>query len=531
MLHLDALRDQLRLTKFETITLSILFFLAIFIRVTYIWDNNIHFYFDQSRDAYESQLIYKAGDLKIQGPSASGTKDTIYHGVLYYYIIGFFYFIGNGHPLIPNLALITLASSAILPLYVLTKSISGSRFVGGVAVWLFVFSADLTIFSTALANTTLLIALFAWFYFFCWQVFFNKSKQYLPLIALSIGLCHQSAIFTIYLVCNLIIFYLYKAIQDKRLILFDIKTLLLSILIYLITVSTLILTQFKLWRAGIFEPFQMGADLASRRPIDTILNDIWKYLDKVSGEALLPINEQTSTAMVILILLISVFLVFKKRALLIPLIWFLGPIWLIILTAKGSYHISVGSMAGLYVLCAYLLYQCKQYAIGRLIILIVLGVFTFNNFNQIIEYQHNRSDPLAVQSKGMLNQQLQLVDLTYQLSQDSPFSISTLTGPHGVNTTWSYLYHWYGNKKYGYTPSWFGPDQTGIHAGEYLTMVTHPELVHFVIYEPNPGSNHQIRLDFKELQTIYAGEPIEIYSFDELVLEQRSGIDAKKSSQ
>ena len=71
-------------TSKQLLVFLFVFFLAIFFRLLSIRDNKIYFWFDQARDANLSRQIIENKDLKIQGPSASGTNDTIYHGVLYY---------------------------------------------------------------------------------------------------------------------------------------------------------------------------------------------------------------------------------------------------------------------------------------------------------------------------------------------------------------------------------------------------------------------------------------------------------------
>ena len=54
-------------------SIFLVFLLAVLIRFFFIKDQNVFFYFDQARDAAISQSIILEKDIKIQGPSVSGT--------------------------------------------------------------------------------------------------------------------------------------------------------------------------------------------------------------------------------------------------------------------------------------------------------------------------------------------------------------------------------------------------------------------------------------------------------------------------
>jgi hypothetical protein len=63
----------------------LIFVLALGIR--FLWfPQNAYFGFDQARDAFNSQEIYQNKDFKIIGPSS--THGGLYHGPIYWYLIG-----------------------------------------------------------------------------------------------------------------------------------------------------------------------------------------------------------------------------------------------------------------------------------------------------------------------------------------------------------------------------------------------------------------------------------------------------------
>ena len=86
-----------------------------------------------------------------------------------------------------------------------------------------------------------------------------------------------------------------------------------------------------------------------------------------------------------------------------------------------------------------------------------------------------------------LKNQLKLIDETYKLSKGQPFSINSLTLPLWTNTTWAYLYSWYGKSKYGYLPSFYGHNQIGLLGADELVWNNKPLDKTFLIIEPPEG--------------------------------------------
>jgi len=59
--------------------------------------------------------------------------------------------------------------------------------------------------------------------------------------------------------------------------------------------------------------------------------------------------------------------------------------------------------------------------------------------------------------------------------------------PLWTNTTWAYLYSWYGQAKYGYVPSFYGHNQVGLLGNESLALNEKPLDKTFFIIEPHVG--------------------------------------------
>ncbi len=94
---------------------------------------------------------------------------------------------------------------------------------------------------------------------------------------------------------------------------------------------------------------------------------------------------------------------------------------------------------------------------------------------------------LVIPNDMVLKNQLSLIDETYQKAAGQPFSINTLTLPLWTNTTWAYLYSWYGQKKYGYVPKFLGHNQIGLLGVNALEKIEEPQEITFFIIEPHVG--------------------------------------------
>jgi hypothetical protein len=81
--------------------------------------------------------------------------------------------------------------------------------------------------------------------------------------------------------------------------------------------------------------------------------------------------------------------------------------------------------------------------------------------------------------------ELKIVDYTYNASQNKNFTINTITSPLYINTTWAYLYQFYGESKYKYLPYWDGRDQRG-YLGN-LPSTSNPTDIRYLIIEPTTG--------------------------------------------
>ncbi len=499
----------LNFSKTELITLFALFFLAIVVRFFVIKNNAIYFFFDQSRDATVAYQITHGHPIKVQGPSASGTGDSVYHGVLYYYIIAPVYALAHDNPFYVSLFLGALTSLTIFPLYALAKSMSKSNTVGYLAAFLFAASFEAAQMGTWLSNPGIAVLTLTCFYFFVWRVFYQGQNKELPWLAFFLGLSNQSIIYSAYLWIILGLLYFFnqnKQVGEKALRI-SVKEAVISGAIYVITIGTMLVNQALLYKRGLFNPLTTlgSVDSLGKIPFLDLLQQIFALFLKNVQYAFYP-----TSAMLSVILCLFAFVLLKKypattRQFLT--IWFLAPLALLLFVFRNGYHVMIGTTPLLYLVLALALNQIFKMKLGKLfsaLIVIVLLVAQFAGGKAMLK----KNEHLAgLQGGALLQNELDLIDKTYEMAHGKPFSYSSLTIPFGYDTTWAYLYHWYGLSKYGYSPTYFGPNQAGILGEEFMAESKTPAPLHFSIQEPTSGLPEVFIIKFGLDQQREAGTP------------------------
>jgi len=146
-----------------------------------------------------------------------------------------------------------------------------------------------------------------------------------------------------------------------------------------------------------------------------------------------------------------------------------------------------------------------------------LGFIFVSNILLFIQDDFNSMKRVAYQNL-ILKDQKDMIDYTYASVQKEPFSVCAITNPLFVNTIWSYLYHWYGNQTYGYTPTWSGQKQ--IHLDSLIPYDTEHEQTRYLIIEPMIGIP-----EIAKQATIYLEDQVSVIEdqkrFGEIVVQKR----------
>ncbi len=468
------------MTKKDLKVLFSIFILALLVRFIF-FPSNIYFGFDQARDAYESQSIYLKGNIKIIGPSTAA--ENLFHGPLYWYLIGPFYLLGSGNPVFPAAFLIVLNALNIFVLYYFGKLLVNKKFAL-IASLLYAVSFEQTQYALYFGNPAPAVLTITLFYLALSAFLFKKKWWGLPLSLFFLGLSIQFEFFLIYLGIILVLL-LTIFIKTVKL---DLKTILASGTMFLLSTSTFILSELKFQFRTTKTLFAIFTKTAPSSPYQKVFFEYFRRLvlqihDNIFGLT----NTKIEGAILVAILLMSVYWIAKRKKqsklLVVFLVWFLSTI---ILTKFGNptlYYTNIGVSVGLIMLTTFFL--CK---LPRKVVLLILAVIIAGNLSRV--YKENKNgitNDIYVQEGMLLGKELKVIDYIYLNSNQKFIVVSALTMPLNINTTWAYLFNWYGKATYQKVPFWSGDVAEG-YPGSLPAWVNQSEdFNYFSIIEPTRG--------------------------------------------
>lgn len=459
--------------KNNSLKLIVFFFvLSLIIRIIPIFNNAISFHYDMSRDAFVVLSILQ-GDLKIQGPPTS--TPGLYHGVFYYYLLAPFYLIGNGDPRIVAFGMALINSLTVIPVLLLTKSIFKSQRLMLLAGLLFAISFESTQYALWLSNPSPAILTVSLFFYGLWHWLQGNIKGFYLSIFMA-ALSAQFQFFLTYLFVVVIIFYL---IFKPKL---RINQLLVGVLITFLMMSSFLIALVKFKSLGPVLSGVLGITGSSQADFRVQFTD--HFFNYVNHFADIFINNFFPTN-VLLGGLLGIITLFMARGNRFVIFCLLSNSFLFLFGGHSSSYVNVGLITPAILAFVYLVNNIQgalKLATYLLVVLIVLS-----NLFMIYKHISKGQLTLVIPKEMTLSNQLSLIDKSYQIAQGKPFSINTLTLPLWTNSTWSYLYDFYGRKKYGYTPSFYGRDQVGLPGDRVLEKALDPQEITFLILEPGSG--------------------------------------------
>lgn len=467
-----------------------IFILAVFVRFLF-FPGNIYFGFDQARDAFISQEILH-GHLKLVGPTTS--IPGLFHGPLFYYLWAPFYLLGHGNPVFVA-AFLRMANALGVFIVFFLGSVLFNKRVGILSSLLFAISFEQTQYSLDFGNPSLSVLTVLLFYLGLALLIFKKDNRGLILASICLGLSIQFEFGLIYLIGSLLILILFF-----RQIKWDIKTLIFSAVGFLVSIATFIIStlKFHFKTTGLLVS---STSLYSPDKLSRILNNIHSELIRFFQDN---IYSFTGVDLVILIYL-ALFIIFLQkdyRKILFLLVMLFSGIFPYINTSSGSpiYFYAAGASVALILFTAWLIDRLWKYKIVWILMLIIIA----SNINQIITWNPKGPIPeIDVQVGMLLSDEKKVLAFIYQNANNRPFSVSALTLPYQINTTWAYLFDYYG-KKYNYIPPW-GEENAFGYPGDLKVEVVRSNLpdLKYVIYEPSRGIPENLTADFTKNENYF----------------------------
>ena len=508
--------------KKTTTILFLIFVLALVIRFLF-FPANVYFGFDQARDAFESFSIYKNLDFKIIGPSTA--NPTLFHGPLYWYLIGPFYLLGKGNPVFPAAFLLILNALGVFLIYLTGKTLFNER-VGLISAFLYAVSFEQTQYAMYFGNPAPAVLTIILFYLGLALFLFKGNWKGIALSLFALGLSIQFEFFLFYLTAVFV--FLMVVFGRKKINALGAKEIILSATALIISLSTFILAEIKfgfrttksllgvVGSIGGNYNFQKAANVLVKRMVLEVNDNIFSF-------------GATVEALVLTALLgFSLYLLVKRakdyQKIGFVLTWFLASNLLFMFGIPSLYYSNIGVSAGLIILVAY--YLSRVWDKKRILGLGALFLVLVSNL-VLIARQNPKGiiNDIYVQEGMLLGRLKSAIDYIYRESEGKPIVVSASTMPLYINTTWAYLFNWYGKEKYGHLPYWAGKVADGYPGNLPAWKSQEKEYVSFSIIEPTRGVEQRFIDEFLEEQKQY-GEVLkqEVYGdlwYSQLVVQKR----------
>jgi hypothetical protein len=339
--------------------------------------------------------------------------------------------------------------------------------------------------------------------------------------AVGLGLSIQSEIFLAYHIIPIAI-WLYvarKGVLKKQYLVF-ITTLLA-------TISSMIVVEFKFGFqsiGGITNLVTSGDSILNSKNFGDFIILYLNQLGEMFSNNLFPFNAGYGgfIGVVMLFLLLKAW-VRKKRKKIVtyePFLatYVLSHLPIVSMGGVSTPFLLVGIGGGAIILTSVTVYLLGK--INKIMAIVLCLVVILSNIITVLMKSGQGQVIFAIQKDMLLSNELNVLDYIYKASKNKPFSINTITSPLWINTTWSYLFNWYGKGEYGYLPEWGGRDQVG-QLGNNLENANTETNLHYLIIEPPQGIPGYY-LEWEQNAENSKSEVINEASFGDIRVQQRS---------
>jgi hypothetical protein len=465
--------------NFFLLAIALAVFLTSFIFSFRLISSQVTFGYDQARDAYEAYSIWHGHDLKILGPS-SDVKG-LNHGVLWYYFLAITYGVSQGDP--EGAATIMLCLMfLVIPIfgaitYKITKNYEDSLML----ISLYSLAPLCVTFSYWLSNPTLSLLITPPLLFLIWKYLKKQTSLLASLIGFGYGLLIQSDFAFAVLLFTVPLYIYFFKIKTK------ISNFLAFSLGLLVTLSTFILTYIKfninlgqialsflVNNTGI--GFSTGNSLISL--IDSVVN--------IFAITFLPFPKLLVFALLVLCIYYRrKILAINNKLVTFLLIWLSGALFIFVFN-HGS--LDAPFLYGPFLFAGAVLISLviKDFIKRRYAIYLILITIALFQMLLINSWTSKYFSPLSIQLANTTKFEKELIDYTYAQAKGKDFVVNSITSPLYINTTWSYLYEFYGKNKYGYLPYWGGRSQVG-YLGNLVEKIPSNIALRYLIIEPQDG--------------------------------------------
>ena len=438
--------------------LAIIFTLGLILRLLYF--DKLTFEWDQARDAFSAISIWTGDPVKIIG--ANTDIPGVHHGPLYWYFIAPFYFFGHGNPLYLRLALVLLSLIGIYLIYKISDELFKNNIISGAAALIFAVSTESVQYARWMSNPAPALITTALTYLGIWRIW-TKKRWGVPLTLISFALSIHFQFLLLYhaaiILPLLIIHFRRNKFKIKR-------NEVLSLIFSLLILSTFLAAEFKFGFQAVNSLTQFLT--AEKSLLVSFTKILAKFIDRTAHIFYFNIfswNMFIAGIIALFTISYSAFYIYKnkkyKHEVAFLLIWLFLPVLVFAFDSNDSYYTTVGSLYPVIILFLFFITEIFAKAGNKKFIYFILLVIVVGQTSKTIIENAKGERLFAINKKMILRAEVNVMDWIYKDAGGSNFALNTITNPLYINTTWGYLFNWYGKSKYGYMPSWWGYPQNG----------------------------------------------------------------------
>lgn len=440
----------------------------------YIWS------FDQARDAYRTRVMIPNKDIKLVGAQTEFVG--LSHGPIFYYYMSPFFYLSNGDPNLPALAMILLNMSTMIPLTLLSYRLFKNKWIVLCVLFLFAISYEQIEYARWISNVSTTIPFIAWIYYFLHRVFSNEYKK-ISMLGIFTGFAIQGEIFLLYLIPLTIFLFVIKKTK--------VSTFLLYVLGLIVGLLPFILAEVKFHFLGV-KTFVFEFLLSHSPKTFALSSKIQGYIAHMSMTAefsIFGVSLLWAGLLLFVLLCLSMYFFITKKndrstyAFLFLLLFSHSILFFFKYIDAVFLNLGIGLTMILLFTKVFTSFKLNKAAIiSTLVVVFALQtsqLYTFTSSNAPFNMYS------FIQTGILFSQKMDIVTRIYTLSKGEPFSLSVLGTPYGVRTVWASVFEQYTKRNNASLPVMYGDVANG-YEGEYLLPKEDaPKSVHILLIEPN----------------------------------------------
>lgn len=491
ILYYDSTMRDITLSKNQTgIILGLFVIIGIVLRLLFL--DRLTFGYDQARDALQAISIIRDGNLKLIGPTTD--IKGLFHGPLFWYLISPWYYFSSGNPIVARIFMVFVNSLNIVFIYYFALKLFKKNIIALMSSLFFAVSFETIQYARWLSNPPPALLSIGVFFYGFWMVLSGSAFGF-PLMLLTWVISIQFQFFLIYQGIFVLTAGIFLFIKKRKELWMTLKKYWWLYLMSAFFASSFFLAELKFRFQGLKAVSGFFTrSVTDAEPLIFKLTKFYNSLVKNLSFFLTAGHQQSAVFAFLLLVAFTVFVSVRKRALrkqiVFLAIWFLSPVLIYPLEKNNAYFLNIGNIYPLLILTSVLFYEMLQTRWKGKYIMFFIGAFWIVASGMFLALTRNPKGEVlfSVQDRQILSDEIRVMDYVYLSSERKIFGINSVTNPLFINSTWAYVFNWYGKTKFGFMPVWMGYplDDAGKEI-EFSPLGSYKNKYLYLIIEPQPG--------------------------------------------